>query len=234
MNRNGRRIALLAAGWVLSGTLAWADPGSPMLIGVSHLEVGLETEFSSRDMTSDGQKERERVARESVELIYGAMENLDLFAKLGIGMITLEENDLTNLASPLYGIGFRSTVPFDGGYYAGFSGQYQFGNISNLENNPVTVKVKDQWSEMETALIVGSKDLLRDPEPELRFYGGLRYSTRNDKLSGSGQPSVTMKSEDSIGEMIGIDYSDQKKFRFNTEIGTGDRTSLLIRFGLVF
>jgi hypothetical protein len=234
MNRNGRGIALLVAGWVLSGTLAWAEQSSPMLIGVGRLGVSLESELTSREMKTAGQKERERVARQSLELIYGAMGNLDLYAKLGLGKITFEEADLSSPARPLAGIGFRSTVPFKGGYFAGFSGQYQFGRVSSLENNPATKTAKDQWREMDTALFVGTKDLIPDPEPDLRIYTGLRFSGRNDRLTGSGPSSGAVKQKDSIGEMIGIDYSDQKKFRFNSEFGTGDRINILIRFGLVF
>jgi hypothetical protein len=205
-----------------------------MLIGVGRLGVSLESELSSRDMKTAGQKERQRVARQSLELIYGVMENLDLYAKLGLGNITFEDADLISRARPLAGIGFRSTAPFQGGYFAGFSAQYQFGGVSSLKNGPATPTVEDQWTEMDAALFVGTKDLLLDPEPDLRFYTGLRFSGRKDRLTGFGQSSGTVKQKDSIGEMIGIDYSDQKKFRFNTELGTGDRINILIRFGLVF
>jgi hypothetical protein len=233
MNRNGLGIAVLAAGWVLSGTLAWAEQG-PALVGAGRLGVSLESELSSRDMTTAGQKERERVARQSLELIYGAMANLDLYAKFGLGKIMFEDADLGSRARLLTGIGFRSTVPFQDGYFAGFSSQYQFGRVSSLENSRTTPTANDQWSEMDAALFVGTKDLIPDPEPDLRLYTGLRFSGRNDRLSGSGQFSGTVKQKDSIGEMIGIDYSDQKKFRFNTEVGNGDRINILIRFGLVF
>ncbi len=228
MNRNVRWIFSLVVGWVLSGTIAWADTG-PTLTGKGHLGVNLESELSSRDMKVDGLKERERVARQSLLLAYGLIENLDLYAKLGLGKITFEETDRSSQTRPLMGIGFRSTAPFKNGYFAGFSAQYQFGKVSKFEQNSATLTDEDKWTETDAALFVGTKDLIRDPEPDLRFYTGLRFSSRNDKLT-----SGTAKQDSSIGGMIGVGYSESKIFLFNAELGAGDRSNILIRFGIVF
>lgn len=228
MNRKGHGIIGLVTGLVLSGTLAWAESG-PMLNGKGHLAVDLESELSSRNMKTNGLKERERVARQSVELTYGLIENLDLYGKLGLGKITFEDTDLSSQTRPLAGVGFRSTMPFGAEYYAGLSGQYRFGKVSKFEKNNATYTIEDKWTETDAALFVGSKDLIRDPEPELRVYTGLRFSSRNDKL-----PSSTLKQDNSIGGMIGVDYLESKIFRLNAEIGTGDRSNILFRFGLVF
>ncbi|MBI3811867.1 MAG: hypothetical protein HY283_06655 [Nitrospirae bacterium] len=228
MNRKGRGIIGLVAGFVLIGTPAWAEKG-PMLNGPGHLSASMESELSSRDMKTGGQKERERVARQSLELTYGLIENLDLYAKVGLGKITFEDADLSSQTRPLTGIGFRSTVPFNGGYFAGLSAQYQFGRVSKFQRNNTTLTIEDKWTEADAALFVGTKDLALDPEPDLRFYTGLRFSSRNDKL-----PSGTLKQDHSIGGMIGVDFSDRNTFRFTTELGTGDRNNILIRFGIIF
>lgn len=228
MNRKRLGMIGLIAGLILSGTPARAENG-PMLNGKGHLGISLESELSSRDMKIDGQKERERVARQSVQLSYGVIENLDLFAKVGLGKVTFEQADLSSQTRPLTGIGFRSTMAFDGGYYTGLSGQYRFGKVSRFEQNNATLSMEDKWTETDAALFVGTKDLIRDPEPDLRLYTGLRFSGRNDKL-----PSSTLKQKNSIGEMVGVDYMESKIFRFNAEIGTGDRNNILISFGLVF
>jgi len=233
MNRAGRGIIGLVAGLVLIGTTARAESG-PMLNGRGHLSVGLESELASRDMKTNGLKERERTARQSVELTYGLIENLDLYGKFGLGKITFEDADLSSQTRPLAGVGFRSTVPFGTGYYAGLSGQYRFGKVSKFEQNKATLTIEDQWTETDAALFVGSKDLIRDPEPDLRVYAGLRFSSRNDKLTPENQPSSTAKQDSSLGGMIGVDYTESKTFRLNAEVGTGDRSSILIRFGLLF
>jgi hypothetical protein len=233
MNRKGHGIIGLVAGLVLSGTLAWAESG-PMLNGKGHLAVDLESELSSRDMKTNGLKERERVARQSVELAYGLIENLDLYGKLGLGKITFEDADLSSQTRPLAGVGFRSTVPFNGGYFAGLSAQYQFGKVSKFQRNNATLTMEDKWTETDTALFVGTKDLVRDPEPDLRYYTGLRFSSRSDKLTPENLPSSTAKQDGSIGGMIGMDFSDRNTFRFTTELGTGDRNNILIRFGIIF
>jgi len=233
MKRTELVIFFMVAGWVINGTPVRAEPG-PMLIGKGRMDVSFESELSSRDMKASGQKERERVARQSLELIYGAVENVDLFAKLGLGKITFEDADLGSPARPVSGMGFRSTLPFQHGYFAGISAQYQFGRVSTLENNSATLTFRDQWSETDAELFVGTKDLIPDPEPDLRIFTGLRFSGRKDKLTGPGQPSITWKQKDSIGEMIGFDYSDHKIFRLTGELGTGDRINILIRFGIVF
>lgn len=233
MNRKGCRISGIVVGLVLSGTIAWAETG-PMLTAKGHVGIGLESELSSRDMKIDGLKERERVARQSVRLTYGLIENLELYAKLGLGKIAFEEADLTSQTRPLTGIGFQSTLPFGSGYFAGVSAQYQFGKVSKFEESGTTRTIEDKWTETDARLFVGTKDLTRDPEPDLRFYTGLRFSSRTDKLAPTGGTGSTAKQDASIGGMIGMDFSDRKIFRFSTELGTGDRSNILIRFGIVF
>jgi hypothetical protein len=233
MNRRGIGIFGIVVGLVLNGTIAEAENG-PMLTGKGHLGVSLESELSSRDMKTDGQKDRERVARQSLELAYGLINNLELYAKLGLGKITFEETDLSGETRPQTGIGFRSTVPFYRGYFAGLSAQYRFGRVSKFDQNNATLTMEDQWTETDAGLFVGTKDLIGAPEPDLRFYAGMRFSKRSDKLTPEvGTPS-TMKQDSSTGSMIGMDLTDQQVFRFNAELGTGDRNNILIRFGIMF
>ena len=228
MNRKGCGVLGAVLGLLLSGNMAWADY-NPMLAGKGHLGVSLESELSSRDMKIDGLKERERVARQSVELAYGVIGNLDLFVKFGLGKIEFEEADTSSQIRPLTGIGLRSTMLFGGGYFAGFSAQYLSGKVSKFEQNSVTLTMEDKWTETDIRLLAGSKDMIKDPEPDLRFYTGLRFSGRTDKL-----PSSTAKQDSSMGGVIGVDYSESKIFRFNVELGTLDRSNILVRFGIVF
>jgi hypothetical protein len=220
-------------GLLLGGHLAWAENG-PTLNGERHLGVSLESELSSRDMKLDGQKDRERVARHSVQLSYGLIDNLDLYAKIGLGKIMFEEADLGSQTRPLTGIGVRSTVLLSGGYFAGLSAQYQFGKVSKFERNNSTVTIEDKWTETNADLFVGTMDLVPDPEPDLRFYAGVRLSSRKDKLTPEGGLSITAKEDSGVGGMIGMDFSDRKVFRLNAELGTGDRNNICVRLGLVF
>ena len=228
MNRKRHWVLGGVLGLLLSGNVAWAD-SNPMQVGARKLGVSLESELSSRDMKVDGLNERERVARQSVELTYGVIANLDLFAKVGLGKIAFEEADTTSELRPLTGIGFRSTMPFWGGYFAGFSAQYLFGKVSKFEQNNATLTMEDKWTETDVRLLAGSKDMIKDPEPDLRFYAGLRFSGRTDKL-----PAATAKQDSSIGGIIGAAYSESKIFLFSIELGTVDQSNILVRFGLVF
>jgi len=220
-------------GLLLCGPLAWAEKG-PMLNGGRHLGVSLESELSSRDMKQDGQKDRERVARQSVQLSYGLIDHLDLYAKIGLGKIVFEEADLASRTRPLTGIGLRSTFPFSGGYFAGFSAQYQFGKVSKFEQNNTSVAIEDKWTETNTDLFVGTMDLVRDPEPDLRFYAGVRLSSRKDRLTSKAGSSSTAKEDAGVGGMLGMDFSDRNVFRLNAELGTGDRNNIRVRLGLLF
>ncbi|MBI3596412.1 MAG: hypothetical protein HY203_04580 [Nitrospirae bacterium] len=233
MSLVGRRIIGVIFGLFLSGSIAWAE-NAPLVTGKGHLGVDLIGELSSWDMKVDGQKERERVTRQAVQLTYGMSDSLDLYAKVGLGNITFEEADLDSQTRPFFGIGFQSSVPLQGGNFAGLSAQYQFGKVSKFDQNNSSVTMEDKWTETEARLFVGSKDLIRDPEPDLRFYAGVRISNRNDKLAPENQPSSKAKQDNSIGGMIGMDFSDRKIFRINAEIGTGDYNNILIRLGLLF
>lgn len=232
---NRARPGLLGAvlGLLLCGQLAWAEKG-PMLNGGRHLGVDLQSELSSRDMKLDGQKDRERVARQTVQLSYGLIDNLDLYAEIGLGKIMFEGTDLASRTRPLTGIGLRSTISLSGGYFAGFSARYQFGKVSKFEQNNSSVAIEDKWTESNTDLFVGTMDLARDPEPDLRFYAGVRLSSRKDKLTPEAGPSITAKQESSVGGMLGMDFSDRKVFRLNAELGTGDRNNIRVRLGLLF
>jgi len=233
MNPVGRRFVGVVIGLFLSGGVAWAD-NLPLMTGKGHLGVNLEAELFSRDMKVDGQSERERVTRQGVQLTYGLMDHLDLYATAGLGNITFEEANLDSRMRPYFGIGFRSTFPLQGGNFAGLSAQYQFGKVSKFDENNASVPVEDNWTEMQARLFLGTKDLLRDPEPDLRIYGGVRVSTRNDKLAPQNQPSTTAKQDSSFGGMIGLDFSDRSVFRINAEIGAGDTNNILILLGLLF
>ncbi|HET6466181.1 MAG TPA: hypothetical protein VLY20_03210 [Nitrospiria bacterium] len=233
MGRTRRRWAGVILGLLFSGNIAWAE-SAPLMTGKGRLGVDLEGELSSRDMKVDGQKDRERVTRQAVELSYGLLEQLDLYAKVGLGNITFEEADLDSRMRPLSGIGFRSSALFGGGYFAGVSAQYQFGKVSTFDQNNSTLALEDRWSEADARLFIGSKDLIRDPEPDLRFYTGVRFSSRNDKRTSENQPGSKLKQDSSLGGIIGMDFSDRKIFRIDTELGTGDCNNVMIRVGLLF
>jgi hypothetical protein len=135
---------------------------------------------------------------------------------------------------PYFGVGFRSSFPLQGGNFAGLSAQYQFGKVSTFDENNVSVPVEDNWTETQARLFLGTKDLLRDPEPDLRVYAGMRVSTRNDKLAPQNQPSMKATQDSSFGGMIGLDFSDRSVFRINAEIGAGDSNSIRVLLGLLF
>jgi hypothetical protein len=233
MNLVGRRIIAPVFGLLLIGNIARAE-NVPLMVGKGNLGVDLTGELSSRDMKVDGQKDRERVTRQAVQLTYGTLDQLDLYAIVGMGNITFEDANLDGHTRPYLGFGFRSSFPLKGDNFAGVSAQYQFGKVSKFDQGNTSVTMGDKWTEMQARLFIGTKDLIRDPEPDLRFYGGVRVSTRNDKLSPQNQTSSTAKQDSSFGGMIGLDFSDRKIFRINAEVGTGDYTNLLVSLGLLF
>jgi len=233
MDLVGRRIIAAVFGLLLSGNIARAE-NVPLMTGKGHLGVDLSGELSSRDMKVDGQTDRERVTRQAVQLTYGMLDQLDLYAMIGMGNVTFEDENLDSHTRPYLGVGFRSTFPLQGGNFAGVSAQFQFGKVSQFDQANTSVSMEDKWTETQARLFLGTKDLIRDPEPDLRFYGGLRISTRNDKLSPPNQSSSNAKQKSSFGGIIGLDFSDRKIFRINAEIGTGDYTNLLISLGLLF
>lgn len=233
MNLVGRRIIAVVFGLLLSGSIARAE-NLPLMTGKGHLGVDLTGELSSRDMKVDGQTDRERVTRQAVQLTYGTLDQLDLYAMIGMGNITFEDTNLESHTRPYLGFGFRSVFPLEGGNFAGVSAQYQFGKVSKFDQGNTTVTMEDKWTELQARFFVGSKDLITDPEPDLRFYGGLRVSTRTDKLSPQNQSSNTAKQDSPLGGIIGLDFSDRKIFRIHAEVGTGDYTNLLVSLGLLF
>lgn len=229
-------------GWVtvgaFSGLLLLANAaraaGEPTLIGQKKFGLGLESELVSRDVKIDGVDDRLRVARQSVVLTYGVLKHLDLFIKGGLGQVVFEEIDLDSETRPLAGVGLRASRSFLGGYFAGASFQHQMGKVSKFEQGAATLTIKDKWTEQDATLFIGSKDLIRPPEPDFRIYLGGRFSTRTDKRSPEGGVSSTSKEDSSIGALIGFDYSDRNIFRFNAEFGTLDRNNIRIIFGLIF
>jgi hypothetical protein len=233
MNVVGRGIIAAVFGLLLIGNVARAE-NVPLMTGKGHLGVDLTGELSSRDIKVDGHTDRERVTRQAVQLTYGMLDPLDLYAMIGMGNITFEDTNLESHTRPYLGFGFRSIFPLKGDNFAGVSAQYQFGTVSKFDQGNTSVTMDDKWTEMQARLFVGTKDLIRDPEPDLRFYGGVRVSTRNDKLSPQNQSSNTAKQDSTFGGMIGLDFSDRKIFRIHAEIGTGDYTNLLVSLGLLF
>jgi len=233
MNVVGRRIIAPVFGLLLIGNIARAE-NAPLMTGKGHWGVDLTGELSSRDMKVDGQTDRERVTRQAVQLTYGMMDQLDLYALVGMGNITFEDENLDSHTRPYLGFGFRSTFPLQGGNFAGVSAQYQFGKVSKFDQGNTSVSMEDKWTETQARFFLGTKDLIRDPEPDLRFYGGLRVSTRNDNLSPQNLSSRNAKQKSPLGAMIGLDFSDRKVFRINAEVGTGDYTNLLVSLGLLF
>ncbi|HET6464502.1 MAG TPA: hypothetical protein VFH55_02690 [Nitrospiria bacterium] len=233
MNVVGRRIIAPVFGLLLIGNIARAE-NAPLMTGKGHWGVDLTGELSSRDMKVDGQTDRERVTRQAVQLTYGMMDQLDLYALVGMGNITFEDENLDSHTRPYLGFGFRSTFPLQGGNFAGVSAQYQFGKVSKFDQGNTSVSMEDKWTETQARFFLGTKDLIRDPEPDLRFYGGLRVSTRNDNLSPQNLSSSNAKQKSPLGAMIGLDFSDRKVFRINAEVGTGDYTNLLVSLGLLF
>lgn len=233
MNVVGRRIIAPVFGLLLIGNIARAE-NAPLMTGKGHWGVDLTGELSSRDMKVDGQTDRERVTRQAVQLTYGMMDQLDLYALVGMGNITFEDENLDSHTRPYLGFGFRSTFPLQGGNFAGVSAQYQFGKVSKFDQGNTSVSMEDKWTETQARFFLGTKDLIRDPEPDLRFYGGLRVSTRNDNLSPQNLSSSNAKQKSPLGVMIGLDFSDRKVFRINAEVGTGDYTNLLVSLGLLF
>ena len=233
MNVVGRRIIAPVFGLLLIGNIARAE-NAPLMTGKGHWGVDLTGELSSRDMKVDGQTDRERVTRQAVQLTYGMMDQLDLYALVGMGNITFEDENLDSHTRPYLGFGFRSTFPLQGGNFAGVSAQYQFGKVSKFDQGNTSVSMEDKWTETQARFFLGTKDLIRDPEPDLRFYGGLRVSTRNDNLSPQNLSSSNAKQKNPLGAMIGLDFSDRKVFRINAEVGTGDYTNLLVSLGLLF
>ena len=228
-----RAIAGIVAGLFLTVNAVPA-PAEPLLVGSGKFGVGLDSELSSRDVKTDGVKDRVRAARQSVELTYGLLKNMDFFVRGGLGKVTFEEADLISDTRPFGGAGIRAAKELQGGYFAGMAYQYQFGKVSKFRVNSATVTTEDQWTENDASLFVGTKDLIGGPEPDLRVYMGVRFSTRTDKLTPEAGTPSTAKQDSSIGEMIGVDYSDRKIFLFNAEVGTGDRSNVRVRFGLVF
>ncbi|MBI3609740.1 MAG: hypothetical protein HY204_03450 [Nitrospirae bacterium] len=233
MNLRNRKVFWVLIGLVLFSRTAWANP-APLVTGKGKLSVYLQAELFSRDMKVDAGKDRLRVARQEVQLTYGLLEPLEIFVKAGLGKVALEKADLSSQTRSVLGMGFRGTRPLSGGYFAGLSAQYRFGKASRFERNNVVFAMEDQWAEEEVGFFVGSKDLISAPEPDFRFYTGLRFSGRTDKLRPAGGVSSTAKQDGSIGGMIGMDYSESKIFHFGIELGAGDRSNILIRFGLVF
>ncbi|MBI3995586.1 MAG: hypothetical protein HY349_06395, partial [Nitrospirae bacterium] len=102
MNRKRHWVLGGVLGLLISVNAARAD-FNPMQVGERKLGVSLESELSSRDMKAGGLNERVRVARQSVELAYGVVGNLDLFAKFGLGKIEFEEADTSSQIRPLTG-----------------------------------------------------------------------------------------------------------------------------------
>lgn len=242
MNLRGWRVFGVVAGILISGGTAWAA-GEALLIGKGRLAVGVESELGSRDVKVSGGTDRLQVTQQSLQLRYGVLKNLDLFMKAGLGKVAFEKEDSTSQTHGLWGVGFQGTMPleadpsytqFVGGYFIGASAQYLSGKASKFKEQDEIVPTEDQWAELSASLFVGSRDLLKDPEPALRLYTGVRFSSRSDKRRPKDGPSSTARQDSSIGGMIGADYTDRNIFRFNTELGTGDRKSLLIRFGLGF
>jgi hypothetical protein len=233
MNRARPVFIGAVVGLVLSAQMAWAADGTT-LNGKGHLGIDLQSELISRQMKLNGQHERERVTRETVRLSYGLADSLDLFALVGTGNVTFEEADLGSHNRPVAGLGVRSSVPFADGYYTGFSLQVLAGQVSKFDQGGTTVSIEDKWNETDAAFFVGTKDLIRDPEPDLRFYTGVKFSTREDKLTPQGGSSSTAKAASNIGVMLGMSFSDRRIFRFDTEIGTGDSNNIMVRLGLLF
>jgi hypothetical protein len=213
--------------------MAWATNGAT-LNGKGHLGIDLQSELISRKMKVSGPDERERVTRETVRLSYGLIDSLDLVAIFGTGNVTFEESNLKSHNRPVLGVGFRSSMPFGEGYFAGLSFQMLAGQVSKFNQGDTTVSMKDKWNETDTALYVGSKDLISDPEPDLRFYTGLKISTRQDKLTPQGGASRTAKEASNLGVMVGMSFMDRGRFRFDTELGTGDSNNIMVRLGLLF
>jgi len=220
-------------GLILSAQMAWAADATT-LNGKGHMGIDLQSELISRKMKLNGQHERERVTRETIRLSYGLADTLDLFALIGPGNVTFEEADLGSHNRPVAGVGVRSTVPFADGYYTGFSLQLLAGQVSKFDQGGTTVSIQDKWNETDAAVFVGTKDLIQDPEPDLRFYTGVKFSTREDKLTPQGGPSSTAKEDSKLGVMLGMSFSDRKVFRFDTEIGSGDSNNIMVRLGLIF
>lgn len=233
MNRKHRRIVGIIVGLLLFGQGVGAS-AEPLLVGSRHFSVEMESELSSRDVKIEDVEDRLRVARQSLQFTYGLFNYLDLFLKAGMGKITFSESDLESATRPLYGAGLRSTVSFWGGYFTGIEAQYRAGEVSKFNQDDVTLTIEDKWTEQDAVLFFGTKDLLRDPEPDLRLYLGVRYSNREDDLTPEGGTSGTAEQESNVGGIFGIMYTDSKIFRFNTELGTVDQNNVQVRFGLVF
>lgn len=243
MNLVGCRIIAVVFGLMLGATIARAQTApentpakGPMLTGKGHFAVSLTGEYSTRDMKVSGQKERERVARQGVQLGYGILDQLDLYGVIGNGNITFEEANLESHNRPYLGFGARSSFPLQNDLlnFMGFSAQYLFGKVSKFDKSDSSVTVEDKWNETQIKGYVGTRDFISDPEPDLRFYAGLRVSTRNDKLAPQNQSSSTVKQDHPVGGIIGLDYSDRNIFRIDAEIGAGDTNSILVRIGLIF
>lgn len=229
---------------VLFGMLLWSGPAvaqekdellpkdEAILVGQNNFGVSLESELTSRDVKAAGTDDRLRVARQSFQFSYGALRNLDLFLILGLGKVTFSEADLSSATRFLWGLGFRTSFSFWGGYYSGLAFQYRAGQASGFDEGDTARSIKDKWKEQDTRLYFGSKDLIRAPEPDLRVYTGVRFSGREDKLSGDR--SGKFKEDSSIGVILGADYSDSRIFRFNLELGSIDQNSIQARFGIVF
>lgn len=230
-----RIIGLSIAALVVSLTGSAFAAGAPTLTGLRKVGLGLESEYYVRDMEVDSAKERLRVARQALVLSYGLLPNLDLFAKAGLGHLTFDESDLSRKTRAHYGGGMRAASDFGGGYYTALALQYLTGHVSSFETNGSVVDIEDDWSEAEGSLIIGSKDLVRDPEPDLRVFAGLRYSSRTDEMTPAApSASFTVEQDTAVGGVIGFDFSDSNVFRFSTVLGTGDRSGLSIYFGLNF
>ena len=230
-----RRAALVIAVFLFFGSSSDSVFSEPLLIGKGAFGVSMESELSSRNMKLDQVNDRLRVARQSLHLTYGVLDQLDIYILGGLGKMDFEETNQLSQTRPHVGAGIRTTFTFWKEYFTGFAAQFTRGEVSKFEKNGVEITIRDQWSEFDGKLLVGSGDLIRAPEPELRIYTGLRFSTRNDKRTLPGSSVSTKANEkDTVGYLIGADYSESKIFRVNTELGAGDRSSIVIRFGLVF
>ena len=207
----------------------------PLLIGKGAFGISMESELSTRDMKLGQGSERLRVARQSLHLAYGLLDQLDIYFLAGLGKMTFQKMDELGQTRPHIGGGIRSTMTFGPGYFTGIAAQFSKGEVSKFEKNGVVVTLRDQWSEFDAKLFVGSVDLIQAQEPELRFYTGLRFSTRSDKRTPPGSStSTTAKQKSTLGYLLGVDYSESKIFRVNMELGSVDRNSITIRFGLIF